>query len=347
VKSRAFGWVALLIVGALLVVAGIRGTMESGRTATSIHIERYLMGTRWSIEVVVEQRHQQSALEAIGDSFDEVARIEEIMSEWRDDSPISRVNAAAGQGATPAPAELIAIVERALEMGRRSNGAFDVTWRGMGQLWRFDDEAVLPPSAEEVEAALARVDYRRVRLTADTIELPSEGMALGLGGIAKGYAIDRVATLLRGADIDNFYVDGGGDVLVSGRNGDRPWRVGVRDPRGQANELIAVVETESGAVVTSGDYERFRVVDGVRYHHIIDVRTGWPAQACQAVTVVAPSAESADALATAIFVLGPDEGLRLAVDAPDTEALIVDAAGSLVTTPGFGAVARVVDRSAR
>ena len=151
-KSRAFGWVALLIVGALLVVAGIRGTMESGRTATSIHIERYLMGTRWSIEVVVEQRHQQSALEAIGDSFDEVARIEEIMSEWRDDSPISRVNAAAGQGATPAPAELIAIVERALEMGRRSNGAFDVTWRGMGQLWRFDDEAVLPPSAEEVEA---------------------------------------------------------------------------------------------------------------------------------------------------------------------------------------------------
>jgi thiamine biosynthesis lipoprotein len=173
------------------------------------------------------------------------------------------------------------------------------------------------------------------------VGLPEPGRAIGLGGIAKGYAVDRAAAVLRSAGFLNFYIDGGGDVLVSGRRGPRPWHVGVRNPRGGRNAILAVLSLEEGAVVTSGDYERYREIDGVRYHHIIDPRTGWPARESIAVTVYAPSAEAADALATAAFVLGPEAGSALIEDTPDTEALFVGAGGQVHVTSGWARLAGV------
>ena len=150
-------------------------------------------------------------------------------------------------------------------------------------------------------------------------------MAIGLGGIAKGYAIDRAGLKIRQAGISNFLVDGGGDILAVGMVNGRPWLVGIRDPRGDRSDLIKKLSVSGGAVVTSGDYERFNIVDGRRYHHIIDPRTGFPADKCRSVTVFAPEAERADVLATAVFVLGPEEGLKLIKQAGDAETLIVTA----------------------
>jgi thiamine biosynthesis lipoprotein len=335
-RGIAVGAVVALVVIAVLRAldeGGAEGATRDGTTeadAASVRVERYLMGTRWSIEVRVPEERQAAAFDAIGDAFDEVARVEAVMSEWRPDSPISRVNAGAGQGQpVAAPEELVAIVARGIAIGRATDGAFDITWRGLGDLWRFDGEGQMPPATDAVAAALVRVGYERVRIAVGGIELPDAGMALGLGGIAKGYGIDRAGAVLRQAGYRDFYVDGGGDVLASASDAERPWRVGIRDPRGGASELIGTVVLRDGAVVTSGDYERFVEVDGVRYHHIIDARTGWPARGCQSVTVVAPTAERADALATALFVMGPEAAERFVAETGDVEALVVDAEGTV------------------
>jgi FAD:protein FMN transferase len=297
-----------------------------------------LMGTAWTITVVPGEGQGAEVIErAVADAFAEVARIEAIMSEWRDDSPITAVNRSAGGPDVAVPRELRAIVERSVAWGERSGGAFDVTWRGMGDVWNVYADDFHLPSPEAITEAMARVDYRRVVFpeAPDRLGLADPGMALGLGGIAKGYAVDRAAAVLEQAGFHNFYVDGGGDVRVRGERNGRPWRVGVRNPRGARDDLIAVLTLRDGAVVTSGDYERFRIVDGVQLHHIIDPRTGWPAQGLISVTVVGPSAEAADALATAAFVLGPEDGRELIESEPNTEALLVDPDGRVHMTSGF------------
>jgi thiamine biosynthesis lipoprotein len=162
-------------------------------------------------------------------------------------------------------------------------------------------------------------------------------MQIGLGGIAKGYGVDRAARALHTAGLNNYYIDGGGDIVVAGQNHGRPWRVAVRHPRKSLPELLTTVELSDAAIVTSGDYERFRILNGRRYHHILDPRTGEPAEGCQSVTVIAPLAESADALATAAFVLGPEKGLNLIARQTNTAALIVDTLGQLHMTDNFEA----------
>lgn len=295
------------------------------------------MGTVWSIQVVVgSQRSNRQAEEAIESALAEVERIEAMMSEFDPDSAVSRLNASAGGEPVAVPPELLGLVTRSLEHGARSQGAFDITWRALAPLWQLEEPDFAPPSAESVAEALARVDYRQVIVRQDRIGLLRAGMAIGLGGVAKGYAIDRAAAILEAAGIDRYLVDGGGDLRVGGDRGDGPWRVGIRHPRGGHGQALAVLEPAGGAVVTSGDYERFREVDGVRYHHILDPRTGFPATASMAVTVVAPTAEAADALATAAFVLGPLAGRTLVEGEPDTEALWLDPQGNAVMTSGFG-----------
>lgn len=327
-----------MIVGALLGATVAYRWLAPSATPpqTSIKVERFLMGTRWIIEVVPDDRtNVETARQLVDAAFDEVARVESVMSEWMPESPISAINAAAGREAVEVPGELADIIRRSLQISERSRGAFDITWRGLGRLWPVQDENFSPPSDAEIQAALHRVGYRKVQVEGNRVHLIEAGMAIGLGGIAKGYGVDRAADVLRAGGCANFFIDGGGDVLVSGSKHGKPWRVGIQHPRKARGELLAVVEADSGAVVSSGDYERFREVDGVRYHHIIDLRTGRPARKCQAVTIIAPSAERADALATAVFVLGPEEGLELIRQEPGADALVVDHAGRIWTTEGF------------
>ncbi len=325
--------------GLLAVLAALGLTIRycdlwSGRPAV-VHDERSLMGTLWSIQVVrPPNRSELEARAALDLAFSEVARIEEIMSEWKPDSPVSAVNRAAGTGSIEVPQELADIVRRSIQWGEITHGAFDITWRGLGSLWRLE-EGFVPPTEEEIQRRLLFVDYRRIQVDGNRIGLPSE-FQIGLGGIAKGYAVDQAGAILSRQGFDDFLVNGGGDVLGSGSKSGSPWTVGIRDPRGGPSDLVAKLSlSERTAVVTSGDYERYIIVNGVRYHHILDLRTGRPAALCQAVTVRAPAAEDADVLATALFVLGPQEGLALAGSLPGVDALIIDSQGQWWMTEGF------------
>ena len=295
-------------------------------------VQRPLMGTLWTFEVA-PPGDAGAAGRALAAAIAEVERIEALMSEWREDSPLSALNRAAGGEAVETPAELRAILERGKSYGEKSGGAFDITWRGMGRIWRFDD-AFRVPAPADVAAARLRVDYRRIAIDGNRVRLPLPGMAIGLGGIAKGYAVDRACEVLRTAGFPNHLVAGAGDIRTGGKKQGEPWRVGVQDPRRERGAVLGRVLLTGGAISTSGDYERFRIVEGVRYHHLIDPRTGYPAAKSMAVTVLAGSAEQADALATSIFVLGPEDGLALA-RREGVDALVIDPAGRWQQTDGF------------
>jgi thiamine biosynthesis lipoprotein len=230
------------------------------------------------------------------------------------------------------PAELRALLERSIRYSQITQGTFDVTWRGMGTIWHFDEDFV-PPTNAEVEAARRNIDYRAIKIEANSIYLP-EGKNIGLGGIAKGYGVNRAVEVLVKAGFPDCLVDGGGDVKVSGTRSGEPWKLGVQHPRQPHGTLLGVVRTSNRALVTSGDYERFRIVDGVRYHHIIDPRTGWPANASTSVSVLSNDAEQGVVLAKAIFILGPKKGLELARE-QGVDALVIDPSGRQYATEGF------------
>jgi thiamine biosynthesis lipoprotein len=269
----------------------------------------------------------------------EIQRVERLMTDWDrpewGKSDVVRVNAAAGKSAVKVSEETVAVVEKALEMSRRSEGAFDITFAAMRGLWKFDEdlEPKVPP-ADEIERRRRLINWRDVVVNrrAHTIKLRREGMRMGLGGIAKGYAVDRCAAVLRDAGFTDFMVQAGGDLYVSGQKGGQSWMVGVRDPRGGPSAIIARMPIKDHAFSTAGDYERAFVLDGRRYHHIIDPKTGYPATASREVTIFAPTAFLADALDDAVFILGPKKGMALVATYPDCAALIVDAKNNVHTT---------------
>jgi len=277
-----------------------------------------MMGTFFDIQVVGEDEARATA--AMDDAFAEIARVEELLSEWRDTSEISEVNRSAGRRPVVVGPELYTVVERSVWASELTGGAFDVTFAACGGLWSFRDARV--PGDDELAACLGLVGYRNIRLDgeASTIYLPREGMRIGIGGIGKGYGVDRAAELLEARGFSDYIVDGGGDVRLSGGNVHRPWRVGIAHPR-RRGELYGRLTADRGAIVTSGDYEKYFEKDGVLYHHILDPATGQPARRSVAVTVIAPTALDADALATGLFVLGPSEGLALVERLDGVEAL--------------------------
>ncbi len=262
------------------------------------------------------------------------AQVEAQANEWREDSPIGRVNARAPE-AVVVPEEVFGLVQRGVELGVLTGGAFDISWAALWGLWDFRTPGPVP-DVEDCAQRAAQVDYTRIELDADarTVRLP-EGMMIGLGGLAKGHALGRAAEALRTAGVRDFALSAGGQVLASGTKDDRPWRVGVRDPRGEPDDFFALLEASDTSVSTSGDYERFFEHEGVRYHHILDPRTGQPARGLRSATVVSPDATLADALSTALMVLGRDQGLGLVAELEGVEAVVVDEGGRVFSTDGL------------
>lgn len=268
--------------------------------------------------------------------FAEFARLESLLSEWRPESELGRVNAAAGDAPVDVSPEVFLVTQRALRVADLTDGAFDPTFAALWGLWTFGADGISKrPSPDAVEARRLLIDWRKVRLDAErsTVFLPERGMKLGLGGIAKGYATDRAAAILRDRGFRDFSLKAGGDLFVSGRRGSRPWRIGLRDPRGP--DAFAAIDLEDSAFGTSGDYERFFFDGGVRWHHIIDPATGYPARRSRSATVLAADALTADALDTALFVMGPARGIALAESLPGIEAAIVGSDGRLYLTTGL------------
>jgi FAD:protein FMN transferase len=267
----------------------------------------------------------------------EFDRLDALLSEWRPDSPISRLNAAQGAW-TPLPQEAFALLQQAQRLTALTEGGFDPTFKTLSGLWRFDADAQFTrPARADIDARLPGLGAARLELEPEkrAARLTHPKTRLGLGGIAKGYAVERAAALLRDHDILAFCLGVGGETYCAGEKAPGvPWVVGVRDPR-DPKGLIASLPLRDAAFTTSGDYERFRVVDGVRYHHILDPRTGAPARGCRSVTILAGSATEADALSTGVFVMGPTRGMALVESRPDVEAVIVDADGAMHVSSGL------------
>ncbi len=323
---RWLRWVAGAAAAALLIAYA-----SARRPGGIVSESRFLMGTL--VTVTVWGLPEPDARAAMDGAFRAMARVDREMAR-RPDTPLGVLNR---KGRARVPEGLWQVVSAALGWARRTGGAFDPTVAPLLDLWDFLAGPHPPPPSGDLAEALARTGWHRVRLDPDRQRIDLGGTRIDLGGIAKGYAVDRAVDALRSAGARDFLVDAGGDLYVAGTKGGRPWRIAIQHPR--ADRYLRIVEPLEGALVTSGDYERFFEWDGRRYHHILDPRTGRPARGCQSVTVWAPAAADADALATAVFVLGPEQGLKLLEREPGVEGLIVASDGAVFETPGFGRVA--------
>jgi len=304
--------------------------LPEGHTA-----QRPAMGTLW--QVVLPPGAPASAVASAERALDEVTRLEDVLSEFRPHTEISRVNAAAGGRPVAVSDDTWFVTERSLRHAALSDGAFDPTWAALRPLWDFKSADPRPPDPDAVRARLALVDWRAVEMdpSARTVRLRRPGMALGFGGIAKGYALDRMRAILRGDGVRDFVLYSGGQVLAEGARAGRLWRVGVQHPR-DPDGLLGVLRVTGASVSTGGDYEHFFLHGGRRYHHVLDPRTGWPVEHTSSVTVVAESALDADALDTALFAMAPEPAMALA-RARGLAVLRTDAAGRLDATPAMRA----------
>src|SRR5262245_41970015 len=240
--------------------------------------------------------------------FHEVENLDALMTVWRDTSDIQRLNAAAGQQPVPVSPEVREVLRIARRISDWTNGRFDITFAALSGLWKFDqDQDDTIPDPDAIRARLPFIDYRAVEVNdrAGTARIAKKGVRVNLGGIGKGFAVDRGVAILRRHGLRDFLIQFGGDMYVAGQRGDRPWRIGIRDPRGPADRSFAAIDLSDGTFSTSGDYERAFLKDGRRYHHILNPRTGEPARDCRSVTLVTGQAVIADALAKGVFILGP------------------------------------------
>lgn len=302
-----------------------------------VRAERPALGTMVRMVAYAGHGRAETAVaKAFEAGFREIHRLEALLSSWKPSSDIGRVNDAEGRPVRISK-ETLDVVERGLWASRVSDGAFDLTFEVMSGLWRFGDaREKIPrvPSPEEVARHRQLVDYRKVEIDRENLTIRLQlGMRMSLGGIGKGYIVDRAARVLEAQGLDGFLIQAGGDLLGVGcKPGGEPWRSGVQDPRGPRGGYFATMEFSHHAFSTAGDYVHAYFVDGVRYHHIIDPRTGYPATACRSVTVWAADAVTADALDDAVFVLGPEKGLALIESIPGAGAVLVDAMGRIAVS---------------
>jgi thiamine biosynthesis lipoprotein len=301
-------------------------------------VERSHVSMGSEVRLTAWTADEPAALAAFANVFDEFDRLDGLMSVWKEGSEVLRLNVAAGKASVPVGAEVREVLREAARLGEWTDGKFDVTFGALSGLWKFDhDRDGQIPSRAEVEARLPLIDYRAIRVDdrAGTASLPRPGMSVHLGGIGKGYAVDRAAAMLRGLGVVDFMIQSGGDLYLSGRRGTRPWRVGIQDPRGPADTSFASADLRDAAFSTSGDYERFFLRDGRRYHHILDPDTGEPARGSRSVTVVAGSSMLADGLSTGVFILGAPAGMALIERLPDVEGVIVTADNQVLVSSGL------------
>ncbi len=312
------------------------------RSPLLIKRHRILMGTLVEITVIGSDVDRVEA--AINDAFGEIERVEGLMSRKIPGSDVARINRWAGIRAVDVSSESLGVIRRAEEISRASEGYFDISIGALLDLWGFEDNEGHLPAPGEISKALHSVGYRAIHVDerASTVELKKKGMQIDLGGIAKGYAVDRAFELLTSRGYRNMIVNAGGDIRVSGRKARGPWVIGIQDPRDRSR-IIATIDASEISVATSGDYERYFEREGKRYHHLLDPFTGFPARYCRSVTILAKDSLSADGLATAVFVMGPKRGLPLIEAMEGVEGLIVSADGEIIQSEGLKDKVRFLD----
>lgn len=264
----------------------------------------------------------------------EVSRIEHLISDWIPTTPISEVNRNAGIKPVKVPQEVFDLVGRAMKISELTSGAFDISYASMDKIWKFDGSMTKMPTPEEIKKSVSKVGYKNIILDQknSTIFLKNEGMKLGLGGIGQGFIADKIKTMLVEKGVVAGIVNISGDINTWGKQLDgEKWKVGIKNPMNK-DKIFATFPLEDSSVETSGSYEKYVTFNGIRYSHIIDTRTGYPASGVISVSVFAKSTELADALATGIFVLGVDVGIDLVNQLPGIGCIFVDDKGKISTS---------------
>ncbi|MFN8058958.1 MAG: FAD:protein FMN transferase [Vicinamibacterales bacterium] len=320
----------------LALAAGCGTGPESTRASHLYERSTLAMGSDLTLSAWTSDDRAADA--AFGEVVAEFERLDALMSVWKPGSDVLRLNEAAGDRPVTVGPDVRAALESAREISDWTNGKFDITFGALTDIWKFDqDQDDSVPSDDAIAARLPLVDYRGLIVdeTAGTAFLARKGMRAHLGGIGKGYAVDRAVRLLRDRGLRDFMIRAGGDLYVAGSNGGRPWRLGIADPRGTEGRVFASLDLSDATFSTSGDYARFFVRDGIRYHHLLDPDTGRPARGCRSVTIVADSPLVADGLSTGVFVLGPTEGMALIERLPNVEGVIVSATNDVLVSSGL------------
>ena len=318
------------------LLAACTSSPDSSTPGLIVERARVSMGSE--VRLTAHVTDEPRALRAFEKAFDEFDRLDRLLSVWKGGSDVLRINAEAGLAPVSVSPDTIEVLRTARQIGDWTGGKFDVTFGALSSLWKFDhDQDNQIPHPADVRARLPDVDFSAVDLDAErgTVYLRRPGMRIHLGGIGKGYAVDRATAILRAEGVSDFLVQSGGDLYASGNRGGRPWRAGIRDPRGPADQIFAAMNVRDETLSTSGDYERFFLHDGRRYHHILDPDDGAPARGCRSVTIVARQAILADALSTGVFVLGPQAGMALIEKLPDVEGVIVTDGNEVLVSAGL------------
>ncbi|MFZ0453320.1 MAG: FAD:protein FMN transferase [Ignavibacteriaceae bacterium] len=293
-----------------LLLFSISINAQTDTTMYKVSVMKYLMGT--TVETTASTKDVNLCKQAFIDEYNEMQRIENLLSCEKDSSEISAINHASGLHPVKVSYETLEMVKRAKAYCKKYKGVFDVTIGPLSDLWGFStDKEIVLPKDKTIKALDKLVNYKYLKINEEdtTVFLEKKGMLIDLGGIAKGYAIDRGSAVLKKWGITNFILNAGGDIYVSGtKDKETLWKVGIKHPR-KTNDLVAEFNLKDYAVATSGDYERFKIINGIRYHHILNPATGYPGRLSESSTVLAPTAEEADATATYVFIVGWKEAL--------------------------------------
>lgn len=291
-----------------------------------------LMGSDFTISAISD--NEEKANMAIDTAYNEIVRIENEISSWNKNSQTTLINNNAGIQPIKVSVELFNLIRRAIKVSEISNGAFDISYASMDKLWKFDGSMTALPLESKIKESVSKINYKNILLNEleHTVFLKEKGMKIGFGAIGKGYAANKARKIMIDNGIKSGMINAGGDLIAwgDGLNGNK-WKVGIADPK-KEGAFVSWLEINEMAVVTSGDYERFTIINGVRYAHIIDPRTGFPVVGLKSVTIVCPDAELADALATTVFVLGQEKGLALINQLDAIECVLINDKDEIVTS---------------
>ncbi len=317
------------IILSLILLLANTGFSQVKRTR-----DAFLMGGRFDITIVAKD--SLTAEQQIDTVIAEITRIEYLISDWKPETQVSRVNQNAGIRPVKVDREVLELTERALKISELTHGAFDISFAAMEKIWKFDGTMTTMPSSEAVKKARQKVGYKNIIINKDssTIFLKLPGMKIGFGALGEGYAADKCRAMMLARGITAGLINATGDIQAWGQqpNG-RPWRIGINDPF-KSNDLVGAIAI-NGAITTSGSYEKYALIDGKRYTHIINPATGYPATGLTSVTITGPHAEMANAFSTSIMVLGKHAGLKLLKRFPEYKAFMITDTGAYVTSPGF------------
>ncbi len=329
--------VALIITTFLLTSCSLTGRNKPQK----IKLSRILMGTL--VEITVVHHNRQEADKAIKNAFEEMEQIEGLMSKFIKTSDVYRINENAGKDFVEVDDEVYHVIEESIRYSELSNGAFDITIGAVDSLWDFEKENSIP-SPDEISSNLHLVDYHNITLRDNRrIKLQKPGMMIDMGGVAKGYAVDKGIEVLKRFGIKNAIINAGGDLRAIGKKAtNKPWHIGIQHPRDKT-KILTTLDVENTSIATSGDYQKYFVVDNVRYHHILDPKTGGPAKGCQSVTIMANDAITADIVATVVFVKGPYKGMKFIESLKDIEGIIISTNGKEMISSGLKGKVKLKD----